>query len=227
MQSKKVNLSKVPGVDSTNGEGSSVAFIVGFIRDRSAGIQTPLRSQRLGFFSGRREFEVADLPGDNGALGLGLQSRDELGLQSACLLRVQVACLLRDIDERVNFLIVTFFGSLFGGASSSADLDGELFARGITNKLSGTLLDVASGAGGFIKSTTLLGSLSVAHLLQWPVALFHSFSGGLLLEGDLTLLLKVLLANFFLSGFEFGDVGVVTLLLAFMNALKNGVLENK
>lgn len=68
--------------------------------------------------------------------------------------------------------------------------------------------------------------MTIADLLQRLVALFDSLGVGLLFEGDLTLLLKVLLANFFLSGFECGDISVVTLLFLFVNALKNRVLGN-
>ena len=47
---------------------------------------------------------------------------------------------------------------------------------------------------------------------------------GLLLEGDLAGLLKVLLTDLFLSRLELSDIGVVALLDILVRALKNGVL---
>lgn len=121
---------------------------------------------------------------------------------------------------------MTFFLSLFGDTTGAANLDGNFLARCVADKFSGSLFDVTGGARRFVESTALLLSLTVANLLQRLVALLDSLRVGLLLEGDLTLLLKVLLADFLLSGFECRDVGVVALFLLFVNTLKDRVLGN-
>lgn len=61
--------------------------------------------------------------------------------------------------------------------------------------------------------------MPVANLLLGPVALSDGFLDGLLSECNLTLLLKVLFANFLLGRFEVRDVGVVALLDIFVLAL--------
>ena len=52
---------------------------------------------------------------------------------------------------------------------------------------------------------------SIVYLLHRLVALLHGFIESLLLEGDLALFLKVLLADLLLGGLELGDVGEVAL----------------
>ena len=66
--------------------------------------------------------------------------------------------------------------------------------------------------GGLVHSLADLLALAVTDLLDRLVALPYGLIKGLLLEGDLAGLLKVLLANLLLGRFELGDVGVVALL---------------
>ena len=145
------------------------------------------------------ELEVAGLLGDDGALMLGLQLGDQLGLEAAGLLGVQVTHLLRHIKEGGDGLVVTLLRSFLGNTSSSTDLNGELLALGVSNKLAGLLLNVLGGTRRLIDGSALLRALTIAHLLQWSVAFLYFFLKSLLLEGDLTFLLKVFLTHFLLS----------------------------
>ena len=88
--------------------------------------------------------------------------------------------------------------SLLKGAASSTDLNGQLLALGVTNKLAGRLLHILGGARGLIHSLAHLLALTIADLLGWLVTLLHRLIEGLLLESDLTALLKVLLADLLL-----------------------------
>ena len=56
------------------------------------------------------------------------------------------------------------------------------------------------------------------------VALLHRLIEGLLLEGDLTALLKVLLADLLLGRLELGHIGEVALLGVLVGALQDGIL---
>jgi hypothetical protein len=56
------------------------------------------------------------------------------------------------------------------------------------------------------------------------VALLHGLIEGLLLEGDLAALLKVLLADLLLGRLELGHVGEVALLGVLVRALQDGIL---
>jgi hypothetical protein len=69
---------------------------------------------------------------------------------------------------------------------------------GVADKLARLLLDVLGGAGALVDGLALLGAAAVADLLDGLVALLHGLVEGLLLEGDLARLFKVLLANLFL-----------------------------
>ena len=149
---------------------------------------------------------------------------NQFGLEFAGLLGVEVTHLLGDINKRGNGLVMALFRSLFISTSSSADLDRELLAGSVSDKLAGLLLNVLGGTRGLIHSPALLRALAVAHLLHRLVALLHGLVEGLLLEGDLTGLLKVLLAHLLLGRGELGDVGVVALLHVLVGALKDGVL---
>ena len=164
-----------------------------------SGIQAPLGLEWLVNLLGLGELKVADLLGDGGALSCWLEPWDKLGLEAAGLLGVQVASFLRDIDERSDDLIVALLCSLLSDAASTADLNWELLAVGVSNKLAGLLLNVPGGARGFVDSATLLGALAIANLLKGLVAFLHSLVESLLLEGDLAGLLKVFLANLLLS----------------------------
>jgi hypothetical protein len=68
----------------------------------------------------------------------------------------------------------------------------------VADKLARLLLDVLGGAGALVDGLALLGATAVANLLDGLVALLHGLVEGLLLEGDLARLFKVLLANLFL-----------------------------
>ena len=88
-----------------------------------------------------------------------------------------------------------------------------------TYKLSGLFLHILGTAGGLIHSPAFLGSLTIAELLNWLVTLLYSLIHGLLLESDLALLLKVLLADLLLGGAELCDISVVALLHQLVGAL--------
>ena len=130
---------------------------------------------------------------------LGLQLGDKLGLESACFLGVQVADFLWHIKEGSNGFVVALLWSFLRNASSSTDLNRELLALGVSNKLAGLLLNVLGGTRRLIDGSALLRALTIAHLLQWSVAFLYFFLKSLLLEGDLTFLLKVFLTHFLLS----------------------------
>ncbi len=209
---------------TANDTATSVALIVDLAGGGGGGVQTPLGGEGLLDLLGLGELQVADLLGHNGALVLGLQAGDQLGLEAAGLLGVQVAHLLGDVDKRSDGLVVALLRALLSGTASTADLDGELLARGVTNKLAGLLLNVPGGTRGLVHGPALLRALTVAHLNLGPVALPHILLNSLLLEGDLTALLEVLLAHFLLSGVELRDIGVVALLNILVGALKDGIL---
>ncbi|TRY68925.1 hypothetical protein TCAL_15161, partial [Tigriopus californicus] len=77
---------------------------------------------------------------------------------------------------------------------------------------------------GLVDGTALLGSLTIADLLQRTVTFLHLLLNGLLLEGDLAGLFKVLFTNLLLGGFELCYIGVVTFFHIFVRAFKNGIL---
>jgi len=88
---------------------------------------------------------VTDFSGDDGTFMSRLQFGDQFGLEFASFLRVQVTNFLRDIDKRGDGFVVAFFISLCGYATSSANLDRQFFARGISDKFTGLFLDVFGG----------------------------------------------------------------------------------
>ena len=155
---------------------------------------------------------------------LRLELRDQLGLEAAGLLGVQVTNLLRDVNQRCDGLVVALFGSLLGNTPSTANLNWQLLALGVSDKLAGLLLNVLGSAAGLVDSAALLRSLAVANLFQRLVALLDGFVNSLLLECNLTGLLEVFLAHLLLAGLELCDVCVVALLYIFVGALKDGVL---
>ena len=96
----------------------------------------------------------------------------------------------------------------------------------IQNKLkliTGLLLDVSGGTRALINSTAFLGSLTIANLFQRLITFLDGLIDSLLLEGDLTGLFKVLLANLFLSGSELCHISVVAFLDIFVGTFQNGV----
>jgi len=150
---------------AAEGSTGGVGLIVSVVGNGGSGVKAPLGLQRLLDLLRCAELEVADLLGDDGALGLGVELGDELGLETASLLGVQVTNFLGDIKERRDDLIVALFGSFIGRASSTANFDGEFFTSGVSDILAGLLLDVAGGAARFVDGTALLGARSVADLL--------------------------------------------------------------
>jgi len=202
----------------------SIAFLVLLTGLSWSGVQAPLGLEWLVDLLGLSELKVANLLGDGGALSSGLEPRDKLGLEAAGLLGVQVTGLLRDINKGCDDLIVALLFSLLSDTASTADLNGQLLTLGVSDKLARLLLNVLGGARRFVDSSALLRALTIANLLEWPVAFLDGLIESLLLEGDLTSLLEVLLANLLLSRRELCDIGVVTLLNILVCAFKDGVL---
>jgi len=202
----------------------SIAFLVLLTGLSWSGVQAPLGLEWLVDLLRLSELKVANLLGDGGALSSGLEPRDKLGLEAAGLLGVQVTGLLRDINKGCDDLIVALLFSLLSDTASTADLNGQLLTLGVSDKLTRLLLNVLGGARRFIDSSALLRALTIANLLEWPVAFLDGLIESLLLEGDLTSLLEVLLANLLLSRRELCDIGVVTLLNILVCAFKDGVL---
>jgi len=119
---------------------------------------------------------------------------------------------------------VAFLLTFVVNTTSSADLNRKLLTAGVTDKLAGLLLNVLGGTGRLIDSLADLFSLPVALLDNRLVTLVDSLIEGLLLEGDLTGLLKVLLTYLLLGRLELGDIGVVALLGVLVGALQDRVL---
>jgi hypothetical protein len=174
------------------------ALLVAIIIVSWRGVLAPAGLERFCNRLWLREFQVASLLGDESALGLGLQLWHQLCDEPASLLRVQVARLLGDVNQGSDDLVMALFGTLAGCAARAANLNGQLLAVGVADKLARLLLNVAGGARALVKCLALLGARSIADLLDGLVALLDSLIEGLLLEGDLASLLKVLIANFFL-----------------------------
>jgi len=202
----------------------SIAFVILLTRFSWSGVKTPLGPEGLVNFLGLAELKVADLLGNGGALSNRVKLGNQLGLEAAGLLRVQVTGFLRDINKGGDNLIMALLISLLSDASSTTDFNWKLLTLGVTNKLARLLLNVLGGARGFIDSAALLRTLAIANLFDGSVAFLHSLIESLLLEGDLTSLLEVLLANLLLGRRELCDIGVVTLLNILVGALKDGIL---
>jgi hypothetical protein len=124
------------------GSSKSVAFLVLLTRFSWSGVQAPLGLEGFVNFLGLRELEVADLLGDGGALSSGLEPGHKFGLEAAGLLGVQVTGLLRNINKRCDDLIVALLSSLLSNTASSTDLNGQLLAVGVSDKLARLLLNV-------------------------------------------------------------------------------------
>jgi len=119
---------------------------------------------------------------------------------------------------------VALLWTLLKNTTSSTDLDRELLTTSVTNELAGLLLHVLRGAGGLVHRPALFRTLTVAHFLCGFVTLSHCLIESLLLEGDLTGLLKVLLTHLLLTGFELGNICVVALLSVLVCALQDWLL---
>ena len=170
------------------------------------------------------ELQDAGLLGDDGALVLGRKTGYELGHVSAGLLRVEITDLLGNINKTGDDLVVTLFITFLQSTPSSTDLDRKLLTGGVSHELAGLLFHVLGAAGGLVHSLADLLPLAVTNLLNWFVTLSDGLIESLLLEGDLTRLLEVLLADLLLGRFELGDVGVVALLDVLVGALQDGLL---
>jgi len=154
----------------------------------------------------------------------GGQAGDKLGHKFADILGVQVTNFLRDINKGGENFLMALLITFLKDTSSTADLHWKLLAGSISNKLARLLLNVLGGTGGFIHSSALLRSLTIANLLNWFVAFVDSLIESFLLEGDGTGLLKVLLTHLLLTWFELGDIGVVALLCVLVGTLQDGFL---
>ena len=119
---------------SAQGFGGSLGFVIRFTRGGGGGVQTPFGLQWFLNLLGRSEFQVTDFTGNDGTFMGGLQFGHQFGLEFAGLLGVQVTDFFGDIDEGSDGFVVTFLGSFFGDTSSSADLNGQFFASGITDE---------------------------------------------------------------------------------------------
>ena len=167
---------------------------------------------------------MTGLLGHNGALVLGGQAWDKLGDELADLLGVQVTHLLGDINNTGDHLIVALLITLGKDTAGAANLNRELLTAGVSNELTGLLLNILGGTGRLVDGLANFLALTVAFLLHGLVALLDGLVESLLLEGNLTVLLKVLVADLFLGGHKLGDIGIVALLGVLVCALKDGVL---
>merc|ERR1719264_711536 len=208
----------------SEGSPQGVVLVVGLSRSRRGGVEAPFGQERLWHLAWLRELEHAGLLWHNCAFMLWTQPWHQLCHKSAGLLWVEVTHLLWHVDQGGNGLIMALLRALLKGAPCSTDLNWKLFTAGVADKLAGLLLHILGGAGGLVHRPALLGSLTVANLLNWLVALFHCLIVSLLLECDRALLLKVLLADFLLAGGELGDIGVVALLHVLVGALQDRLL---
>ena len=119
------------------------------------------------------------------------------------------------------FLLMTH---LFQHTASTTDLNWSLLTTSVADKSSLSVVDVLRRARRLVDRLASVRPLTVADLLDWAVALSDHLLHRLLLERDLALLLKVLLAELLLGGLEEGDVGVVALLHVLVVALQDRVL---
>ena len=141
------------------GRGLGVLLVVALAGGGGGGVETPLGQQGLVHLLGLGELEGAGLLGHDGALVLGLELGHQLGDEPAGLLGVEVTHLLGHIDQGGDHLVVTLLLSLLVSAASSANLNGELLAGSISDKLARLFLHILGGAGGLIHSPALLWSL--------------------------------------------------------------------
>ena len=95
---------------------------------------------------------------------LGNQSRDQFSRKPTGFLWVEVADLLRNINEAGDHLVVALLLSLLILAPGTADLDRELLALRVADKLTGRLLGVLGGARTLVDRATLLRTFPVTNL---------------------------------------------------------------
>ena len=202
----------------------SLTLVIGLTRDRRCGVQTPPGHNILSLLLGLAKLYDAGLLRNCGALVLRSQLWHKLGGKSAGFLGVEITSFLGNINYRGCHFVVTLLRSLLEGAAGSTDLDGELLTGGVSHELTRLLLHVLGATGRLIDSPALLRSLAITNLLYRFVTFLNSLVESFLFEGDGALLLKVLLADLFLGGFELCDVGVVALFHVLVSALQDGIL---
>jgi len=209
---------------SSEGFTKCILLVVRLARCSWGGVEAPPGLERNFLLPRCGELEKTGLFGNNSALVLGGELRHQLGHKFANLLWVEVTMLLRHVNKRGEHLIVALLNSFLENTPSSTDLNRKLLTAGVSNKLAGLLLHILGCARRLVDSLANLGTLTVADLLDWGVALPHCLVEGLLLEGDGTGLLKGLVAHLLLGGGELGDIGVVALLSVLVGALQDWVL---
>ena len=216
----------IGGGGGPNAQGGtlSVGFVIGLTGLHGGLIEAPFGHEGLGHELRGGEPEVADLLGDDGTFVLRLEAGDKLGLEAASFLGVQVAHLLRHVNQRGDGFVVALFGAFLSNTASTTNLNRDFLTRGVTNKLARLLLNVPGGTSRLVHCLANVLSLTIAHLLQGPVALLHLLLNGLLLERDLTGLLKVLLTNLLLSGLKLCNICVMALFDIFVSTLEDGLL---
>merc|ERR1712123_104547 len=119
---------------------------------------------------------------------------------------------------------MTLLRTLLIATPSSTDLYRKLLTSSFSNKLAWLFLHILGCAGRLIHSSTLLRTLTIAHLLNRFVAFLHRLIECLLLESDGALLLKVLFTNLLHGRFKLSNVSVVALLSVLVGALQDGLL---
>ena len=154
---------------------------------------------------------------------LRFELRDQLCLELAGLLGVEITHFLGNIDKGYNCLVVAFLRALRSCAASTAYVNGLFLALCVADKLARLLLNIPGGTRGLKDCPTNFLTLAIAALDQRLVALLDLFLLGLLFEGDLADLLKVLLADLFRSGLKLSHISVMALFNLLMCALKDGI----
>jgi len=211
-------------VKDTQRGSQSLVFFVGLSRCWSTWIQAPFCQQWLVHWSWTGELEDTGLSWNNCALVFWSQPRHKLVNEFANFLWVEVTNFLRNINERGEHLIMTLFWTLLKNTTGSTDLNRELLTAGVSNKLAGLLLHILGCAGGFKHSLANLWTLTIAHLLHWPITFPHCLIESLLFECDGAFLLKVFITHFFGHGAKLSNIGVVALLRVLVCALQDRLL---
>merc|ERR1719481_263297 len=115
---------------------------------------------------------------------------------------------------------MTLLVPFFIGTASPTDLHRKLLTTCFPNKLSWLFLHILGCAGRLIHSSTLLRTLTIAHLLNRFIAMLYSLIECLFLKCYLALLLKSLLTNLLHRRFKLSNIGVVALLSVLVGTLK-------
>jgi hypothetical protein len=165
------------------------------------------------------ELDDAHLLGHDGALVLWLELGHQLRHIVAGLLGIEIAGLFGNVDKTRDLFVMAFLCSLLKCAPSAADLNRQLITLGVADKLTRTFFYILCSACRLVDSLAYLLSFAIANLFGRLIALLHHLLKGLFLKGDLTVLLKVLLAHLLLGRSELGDIGEVALLNILVGAL--------